>query len=155
MAYVYTKDDTNQEFDVLKEGDYECYIEKIVEGTSSTGNKYLRVQLKVRDDVEQEGKNRVVSDFIRWDDATGQYNGKKINRILATQDVKENTRFETVDDVINFLTGCNLIANIKVSEYNGKKNNNVYFYMTTKHPADKLSNNKVEEGDIVDEDMPF
>ena len=64
MAYTYKKED--EEYDVLKEGDYECYIEKIVEGVSSTGSKYLRVQLKVRDDVEQEGKNRVVSDFIRW-----------------------------------------------------------------------------------------
>ena len=52
MAYTYKKED--EEYDVLKEGDYECYIEKIVEGVSSTGSKYLRVQLKVRDDVEQE-----------------------------------------------------------------------------------------------------
>ena len=153
MAYTYKKED--EEYDVLKEGDYECYIEKIVEGVSSTGSKYLRVQLKVRDDVEQEGKNRVVSDFIRWDDIAGQYNQKRINRILSTQDLKEGTRFETENDLIDFLTGCNLIAHIKVSEYNGKKNNNVYFYMPTKHPTDKISNNKIETGMIDDDDMPF
>lgn len=154
MPYTYDEKDVQNDYEVLPEGDYECFIEDIVKGEKS-GNKYLRVQLRVRDDVEQTGKNRVISDFIRMDD-TGKYNQKKINRILSTQkDIKNGQVFETIDDVINFLKGNYLIAHLKTSEYDGKKNNNVYFYKSTEHPANTLGESKVTEADIVDDDMPF
>lgn len=158
MAYTYKKEDESKEFDVLPEGDYECYIEKMIEGVTPSGSKYIRVQLRVRDDVEQEGKNRVISDFLRYDDTLKQYNPKKINRLLYTQDVAENTRFDTEEDVINFLSGCNLIAHVKVGEWQGKQTNNVYYYKKTKNPTDaKFSSGSKAETHIIDDDddMPF
>ena len=156
MAYIYKEEDTNNnEYEAIPEGEYECLIEKIVKGENASGNKYLRVQLRIRDDVEQKCKNRVISDFIRFDEATQQYNGKKINRLLYSQKTAENTRFETIDDIIDTLTGGYLIASIKTSEWQGKMTNNVYFYKPTEHPAKTLgSSDKVSEADI-DDDMPF
>ena len=53
MAYTYKKEEENKEFDAIPEGNYECLIEKIVKGENANG-KYLRVQLRIRDDVEQQ-----------------------------------------------------------------------------------------------------
>ncbi len=152
MPYTYNEEDVkNDEYEPIPEGDYECFIEDIVKGENNSA-KYLRVQLRLRDDVEQECKNRVLSDFIRMDD-TGKYNPKKINKLLSTQkDIKNGQVFETIEDVINYLKGQYLIAHIKINEWQGKKTNNVYFYKPTEHPANTL---KVTEEDIVDDDMPF
>lgn len=154
MAYTYKKEEENKEFEAIPEGNYECLIEKIVKGESANGNKYLRVQLRIRDDIEQQCKNRVLSDFIRYDETTQQYNEKKINRLLYSQKTPENTRFETIEEIIDKLTGGYLIASIKTSEWQGKTTNNVYFYKPTEHPAKTLGG-KVKEEDIVDDDMPF
>ena len=110
--------------------------------------------MRIRDDVEQQCKNRVLSDFIRYDETTQQYNEKKINRLLYSQKTPENTRFETIEEIIDKLTGGYLIASIKTSEWQGKTTNNVYFYKPTEHPAKTLGS-KVKEEDIVDDDMPF
>lgn len=157
MPYTYNEEDAkkNDEYEPIPEGDYECFIEDIVKGENNNA-KYLRVQLRLRDDVEQECKNRVLSDFIRMDD-TGKYNPKKINKILSTQkDIKNGQVFETIEDVINFLKGQYLIVHIKINEWQGKKTNNVYFYKPTEHPANTLGgDSKVTEEDIVNDDMPF
>lgn len=157
MPYKYdAKEATTNEYEPIPEGDYECFIEDIVKGENNTA-KYLRVQLRIRDDVEQECKNRVVSDFIRMDD-TGKYNTKKINKLLSTQkDIKDGQVFETIEDVINYLKGQYLIAHLKINEWQGKQTNNVYFYLPTKNPANTLGGDdkKVTEADIADDDMPF
>lgn len=153
MPYTYNEKDNENEYGLIPEGDYECYIEDIVKGENA-GAKYLRVQLRLRDDVEQACKNRVLSDFVRMDD-TGKYNPKKINKLLGSQkNIKDGQVFETIDDVINFLKGGYLIAHIKINEWQGKQSNNVFYYKPTEHPANTLSNT-VTEDDITDDDMPF
>lgn len=154
ISYTYTADDT-KDFQPLPEGDYECYIDSFILGSSSTGNEYIRVKLRVRDDVEQEGKNRVISDFIRKEEDGIHFNQKKLNRIIGTQKIESGTTFKSIDEVGDFLKGRDLIAHLKISEWNGKKDNTVFYYKPTANPSKSIASPKKEEAVIADDDMPF
>lgn len=155
ISYTYMADDT-KEFQPLPEGDYECFIDDFIFGSSATGNEYIRIKLRVRDDVEQEGKNRVISDFIRKEEDGIHFNQKKINRILGTQKIENGVKFDNIEAVGGFLRGRDLIAHLKINEWNGKKDNSVYFYKPTEHPSQTMG--KAEEKKAVaseDDDLPF
>lgn len=146
--------------ELLPAGKYECTIEKIEKRTTPTnGRNYANIQLRVRGDVEQECKNRVIFDTI-WtskDDNTS-FDEHKINRMLGTQpDVKEGREFNTYDEVFEFLVGRYVkVALDKILDtYDGKEKNRVKFYDTTEHPAQSLGGSKNLPEVEVDDDLPF
>ena len=59
MSYTY-----ENEIKVLKEGDYEGVLGAYKTVSERTGVEYIRLEFKIRDDVEQEGKNRIIFDNI-------------------------------------------------------------------------------------------
>ena len=64
MPYTFDKAAAASTSDLLKEGEYEVFIEKATIKTLSTGTQKISLQFRVRTDVEQEGKNRVIFEDI-------------------------------------------------------------------------------------------
>lgn len=147
--------------ELLPAGKYECTIEKIEKRTTPTnGRNYANIQLRVRGDVEQECKNRVIFDTI-WTskDDNVSFDEHKINRMLGTQsDVKEGREFNTYEEVFEFLVGryVKVALDKIVDTYDGKEKNKVKFYDTTEHPAQSLGGGSANlDQVVVDDDLPF
>lgn len=146
--------------ELLPAGKYECTIEKIEKRTTPTnGRNYANIQLRVRGDVEQECKNRVIFDTI-WTskDDNVSFDEHKINRMLGTQaDVKEGREFNTYDEVFEFLVGryVKVALDKIVDTYDGKEKNRVKFYDTTEHPAQSIGGSANLDKVVVDDDLPF
>ena len=161
MSYTYTKQETN---DLVKDGDYECTIENIKIKTTPNGVEYLSLMFRVRDDVEQAYQNRCLFDSI-WHpkDNPNIFNPKRINQLLGTQAVQDGQVFDSIDDVINFLTGAKLIAHVKTefNEYQGKDVNVIKYFNKSAHLPQKLGDNYKKDAPdtgmkvVDDEDLPF
>lgn len=153
----------------------ECRIEKMVFKTTKMGRKYIDVNLRVRDDVDTNGqyKNRVIFKAI-WSlkDKPDMYNPVDISNLANTQEYKGNSMvFNTIDDVVNYLTGINLRVKvgIETSDQYGDKNVCNKFFKTNFVPKKVGANTKVNEAKseeapasetdgenvIADEDLPF
>lgn len=157
MSYTYEK--TENEYELLKEGDYECVIEGIEKRTTPNGKNKLSLKYRVRSDVEQEGKNRVIFEDIWTETQNPQfYNRKRINQLLGTQEIVDGTTFENIDDVISFLLGDYLVCVISkgYDEYSQKDVNRVKFYKSskTKSPTITKPTTKVAD-DLEQEELPF
>ena len=61
VNYLYEKSYIH---DLVAEGDYEVYIEEIEKKTLPSGKEKLSVRYRIRADVEQEYKNRVLFEDI-------------------------------------------------------------------------------------------
>lgn len=154
--YVYTE----EKRELVKEGAYECFIEKAVINETQSGKSKIDLTIRVRNDVEQDFKNRVIYDTI-WKDKENDelYDRRKINKILGTQKVKEGTSFADIDAVLNVIRGASLIANVGVrfSEYRGKDENYIKWYNTTQVAAQTFNKAPItnETIEITEEELPF
>ena len=148
---------------LIKDGDYEVYIEKIEEKTLPSGKQKLAIKYRVRSDVEQEYANRCIFEDIWAERLAPQfYNRKRINQLLGTQHPKDHTEFNDINNVIQFLEGCNLIVHINtvLDEYRGEDVNTVGYYKSTKNPTGTIvSPDEKKSGGVSvendDDKLPF
>ena len=106
----------NNSFDALEDGDYEVTLEKVERKIAGTGKKYLNLSLRIRRDVDQPGKGRVLFTKIWENEGDAVYNHAKINHIIVTQkNTGEHYRtdFRTFDDVLQYLHGLNFIVTVE------------------------------------------
>lgn len=162
MSYKFDKSEATSN-ELLPEGDYECYVEKAeFKATKTAGRKKISLQIRVRNDVEQECKNRVLFDDIWSDKETNTvYDGKKINRIMGTQDIPDGKEWLTIQDVVKDMIGINLIAHVvkKHDDYNDCDINQIQYYKTSEHMPQKLGDEPTEKNIpddfISDDEIPF
>lgn len=154
MSYIYDASDSNG---LVKAGDYEATIERIEKKTLPSGKEKLSIMYRIRSDVEQPYKNKCLFEDI-WSerDNPNMFNRKRINQLLGTQNPEDGQVFETINDVIDFLTGCNLIIHVAVEldTYHGEDVNTISFYRSSKIKPQTLNESKAEET-IKDDDIPF
>lgn len=164
MGYTFTKDN---DYEKIKEGEYEVYIEKIEMGSTSSGDPKIQLNYRVREDVEQEFKNRVVFDNIYLDKTNPNlFDTKKINKLLGSQaDIQENQFFEDINAIINFLKGRNL--RIKISYFKAKDDpskdlQTISKYSLTHYPNKSFTQTQTSTTsnpnsftEISEEDLPF
>lgn len=163
MPYTYDASDASS---LMVENDYEATIERMERKTLPSGKEKLSVMFRIRDDVDQKYRNKVLfKDIWEEKDNPGVFNRKMINKLLGTQEIEDGHEFETLNDVIDFLVGCNLIIHVSVEfdEYRGENVNTVSYYKKSKAQANVLGSPKPEdkpdeeplfEGEI-DEELPF
>lgn len=130
-----------QEDKLIPDGEYEVRIEEIGQKTTPNGKRKIGIMYRFRDDVEQGQKNSVLFDDV-WAEKEdpGYYNRKKLNKILATQKLENGHVFETIDDIIKFLSGANLVIAVRRSfdDYLGADRNYVSYYKPSKAQPKKL-----------------
>lgn len=159
MGYTFNKDEV---FEKMPKGDYECFIESMILGeTAERSEPKINIRLRVRDDLEQNMKNRVIFDSIYLDkNNPNVFDTKKINRILSSQsDIKDNQYFETIQDVIEFLVGKSVLISLNYfnSKDNPEKEYQSLTYKMSKVPPKQIAKN--DNNTVVDilneEDLPF
>lgn len=164
MPYIFDKAASNaNNYDLLKEGEYEVFIEKAAIKTLSTGSQKISLQLRVRSDVEQEGKNRVIFEDIWKEKENPQFfNRKRLNQILGTQHFEDGKEFRDIDDLLQTITGANLIVKVGVDfdDYYKRDTNYISYYKTSKQQPKTLgaapNPAPAKAGlEIADEDLPF
>ena len=160
MPYTFDKAAAASTSDLLKEGEYEVFIEKATIKTLSTGTQKISLQFRVRTDVEQEGKNRVIFEDI-WKEKENKqfFNRKRLNQLLGTQQFKDGETFETIEKILEAITGANLIVKVGIDfdDYYNRDINYVSYYKSSKAKAKTLGETKepVKAKEIDDKDLPF
>ena len=101
MSYKYDASDANG---LMKENDYEAIIERMEVKTIPSGKNKLSVMFRIRNDVEQPYGNKCLfKDIWAEKDNPEVFNRKQINQLLGTQQIKDGTEFESINDIINFI----------------------------------------------------
>lgn len=161
--------DTNGEFALIDDGKYEAVIEKVEPKESQKGTKYLNVTFKIRNDVDQEFKNRKL--FYRITEKEGDpcYDFNRINKLIITQKNTANYKkyFTDVDEVLQYLIGLHLIITVETAfdDYSQKDRNNVKDWAfepsiwDTQDHSPKIEKANTEKLDAVldlpDNQLPF
>lgn len=156
MAYT----SNENEVKLLNDGEYECVIDDIREKTYGMENKTcLSIQFRIRNDVEQAGKNRIVFETLYKSKETNDYNGKRIGNLLNACGLPVGESKDTISEVCEFCKGAYLLVGIgtRNNEYLGKNENYVKFYGKTKNAskASTLTTEPKQSDEISDDMLPF
>lgn len=166
MAYKYDSSDAHS---LVKIGEYEALIESLEVRTTPNGKNKLTVKFRIRTDVEQAYRNKIMYKDI-WEDKEepDKFNVKQINKLLGTQpDIQNGQEFENINKIIDFLTGKPLIIHIAIEfdNYRGEDVNTVDYYKKSKVGGQETLFQSVEDEskpieevkkDIIDtDDLPF
>ena len=163
MSYTFNQSEA-QSGDLVPTGDYEATIEKIEKRTLPTsGKEKLSIMYRIRQDVDQPCKNRVVFEDVWAErDHPEFFNRKRLNQLMGTQKkIEDGYVFDGISDVIEFLTGANLQIHVAVEfdDYSGKDRNQVKWYRSSKAAPKELGDKKPgspsPDIEIKDEDLPF
>lgn len=170
------EDYKNESFGLLENGEYEAFIEQIeIRKAQSSGNEYISLQIRIRDDVDQSFGNRVLFDnvFKEKDSAGNQteyFNRSKLTRILkATIPADTPLEFESVEDILETVAGQKVIAVVKTrkDDYRGEDVNYISYYkqtnvpdkvleVSTKNNADESLEKMSGKPNVInEEDLPF
>jgi hypothetical protein len=151
--YVFEK---QEDYGLLKDGEYEVRLEKIEQKTTQNGKENLSLMFRVRDDVEQEFQNRVLFESIWKEKDTDFYNRKRLNQLIGTQHFEDGTSFESIGDIINELNGSSLIVVIttKFNDYQNKDENSISYYKSSNHLPKSLKSESKEQI-AKEDDLPF
>jgi hypothetical protein len=163
MSYTYDK---NSAYGLIKSGEYEVMIQEASVKTTPNGKEKISLKYKIREDVEQESKGRIVFEDI-WKEKENPafFNRKRLNLLLRTQDIENGKTYDDISGLLEDLKGSYLILKITVEmdDYRGEEVNRVIYYRHTHNPSQKVSNTPSNEGQKpvskgtpkLDEDLPF
>lgn len=137
MAFTVDTNDTQEQQGLMKPGDYEVVIKEVKEGASQQkGTPYIQIELIVRNDVNQEYKNKHIW-YTIWDTPATREKGiyaKQINTVSKHAGIQNGATFNSFDEWGKFLFGRPMLATVKLEEYNGQQNERVSFLSATKFP---------------------
>ena len=134
MGFSTNYDNVNNDFDILPEGEYEVIIRNIEERTTPKGATGLNISLVVRNDVEQNYKDRYIFYSI-WkrkepteaDRQVQGYSFKQIMRLAKSAKLPSGKAYETVMDMCKDLLHRTLKVTLEHREHNGKQQENVKY----------------------------
>jgi hypothetical protein len=158
MPYTYEKS-SNDQYELVPEGEYEAFVEKASIMTTKNGKQKVALRFRIRTDVEQPGKNRIVFDDIWKEKDTEFFNRKRVNQLLGTQELKDGTEFSGIEDILKVIEGSNLIikVGIEFDDYSAKDRNYVGYYRSSKAKPKSIEGSPAPKPkvEIADEDLPF
>jgi hypothetical protein len=148
MSYTFAK--TGDQYELIKDGEYEVTLENILQASTMSGKNKLDITFRIRGDVEQSHQNRVIFEAIWQEKETTYFNRKRLNQLLGTQEVKDGTVFNNIQDIIDTLKGAKLVIKVITAydDYRKADVNKIAFYKST-----QIKNKKLIE--VKDEDLPF
>lgn len=145
-------------FDALPVGEYECIISGIEQKTSGAGNDMLKLELTVREDVDQVGGKRKFFDNLVFTEKALF----KVHQILKAIGIESGKNYDSYVDMIKDLAYKPVRLKNKHEEYNGDQKDRVNYYMETKHPiAGGIGSTQADPfsvpaaAAISDDDLPF
>lgn len=154
------------DFALLPEGDYEVKLEEATIREFSTGSRGLNIKYRVRADVEQPGKNRVLFETLFLDKSNPQwFDLRKLGKIISTTptvDKGGKRDFNDCDEAILYINGIDLRVSVnKFFDERLNKEVNGIVYLSYKpslvgpvSPTVTLSS-PVEDSPAIANDLPF
>lgn len=137
MAFTVDTNNTQEQQGLMKPGDYEVVIKEVKEGQrQQKGTPYIQIELIVRNDVNQEYKNKHIW-YTIWDTPATREKGmyaKQINTVSKHAGIQNGASFNSFQDWGKFLFGRPMLATVKLEEYNGEQKERVSFLSATKFP---------------------
>ena len=160
-----------KDFEPVDEQEYEFVIASFEYKTAGTGRQQLSFKLKIREDVEQKNKGRVVwYNISKREDDGKAFNFYRINQLILSQkgtpDYRERFK-EGLDEALQYLVGRHLVGYVTVEDgNNGKPFNSIdgdtfgpskwdkaHPGMTTDENGVQKQN--IEALDLPEDDLPF
>lgn len=123
------KSSTKKEaFKTITPGDYEAVIEKVEVTTSNNGNEMIKLQVTLRNDIDQEFKNRKLWDYV----TNTEKSLWRFDQIAKAVQIPDGTNIESVQDFAKAIEGEYVKVSIKQAPgpYN-KKVDRISFYNKT------------------------
>lgn len=113
-----------KEFEPVDEGEYEVEIVSFEYRNTSTGKKQLNFKLRIREDVEQKNKGRILFYSITKKDGDRAFNYYRINKLLTSTkncpNYKEKFGKE-FDEVLQYLIGRQFLLYTSIVDGNNGK----------------------------------
>ena len=113
-----------KEFEPVDEGDYEVEIVSFEYRTTSTQKKQLNFKLKVREDVEQKNRGRILFYSITQKEGDRAFNFYRINQLLVATKNCPNYREKfgkEFDEVLQYLIGRQFKLEATIADGNNGK----------------------------------
>lgn len=154
------KEFDKQAFGLIDDGKYEVVIEKAEEKTSVKGSKYLNITFRIRDDVDQNFKNRRLFYTIGKKENDACYDFGRVNKIILTQEGRADykSRFDTFDEVLFYLNGLHLVVTVVTTfdDYRGEDRNEVKDFSFEPSLWDMQEHHSDNANNVVtNDDLPF
>ncbi|MDE5768623.1 MAG: DUF669 domain-containing protein [Oscillospiraceae bacterium] len=130
MAFNFGNKPEAASFELIPAGDYEVYVEKAEERPTRTGRMQLSIQLRIRDDVEQDCQKRMMFLNIfqktpeKLTDADRQVENYNYNHLYHLLDVtgilNSGKNFDSMSDICRLLPGRELRVTVHHETWNGR-----------------------------------
>lgn len=144
MGFSTNYENVNDDYGTLPEGDYEVVIQNIEERTTKNGATGLNLSLVVRNDVDQQYKNRYIF-YTLWKrkeptDADKQVQGysyKQIMRLAKSAKLPNGKAYESIKEMCHDLMHRTLRVTLELREWGGKQQENVKYVNASDFPECK------------------
>lgn len=123
MAFNFTYDATkvSETSGVMKKGVYEVVVNNVEQRFSNNGTECMSFDLIVRNDVNQEYKNKHVFHNVWTRKDTKQYSPAAITRICMALGIENGAHFASIEEFFDECKGKTMKITVDHDEYNGQK----------------------------------
>lgn len=136
-----TKYDDLNDFELLPEGVYETIVKSAQEAVTQNGAQYIDIRLVIRNDVEQQYKDRYIFHKI-WkkkeptaqDNQVDGYSFKQLMNLASSVKIPSGKNYGSVAELCADFTGKCVKAEIEHNTYNNRTNERVKYLSATDHP---------------------
>lgn len=155
--YLDMSGETTNEFEDIKDGEYEVEIESAVETEiPTTHTPKVKIVYTIRNDIDQDFKGRKIFDDWFKSKTTHDYNKNRFKQlIVATKRAEPNQVFHNLKDILDFLVGKQVVVVVKNEDnsWNGQTRTrlNVKYWKESQHKPTSLEENV----DVDMSDLPF
>ncbi|MDO4720945.1 MAG: DUF669 domain-containing protein [Peptostreptococcaceae bacterium] len=154
------KMDTNDTYQggVKPKGYYEVEIDNAYEEASKTGgNSYVRIVLRVREDVEQAYKKALIFVNLYRSRETGEFNFRIFNSIGKACGMENGKEYNTLSELLDDFRGRSCKIKLGHNEYNERTYERVDEWKSSDFPKERnlIKASGFDEVSIEDEDIPF
>lgn len=134
-----------RDFSPVAEGFYEVYVDAVDKAVSMGELEKGAIRLKVRDDVDQPEKDRLI--FVNLN--TNPNIAWKLSAIATAAGVESGTGFETLDDYLQALKGASMKVKVAHRVYNDKTYADAKSFYPTLLDAFELAYEESDDEDSI------
>lgn len=144
MGFSTNYEDIKDDYGILPKGDYEVVIRNIEERTTPNGATGLNLMLVIRNDLNQNYKDRYIF-YTIWkrkeptaaDKQVQGYGFSQIMRLAKSAKLPNGKAYETVMDMCKDLMHRPIKVTLEYREWNGKQQENVKYVNCSDFPECK------------------
>jgi hypothetical protein len=153
MAFTTDYNKAQQGAYVAPEGDYETTIEQADFDKTSTGKAYIKLMLRIRNDIVQEGQGELIKHALYKrkeptpNDPEG-YGLGQVNQLSKVTDIGNGKSFSSLDEWLHALVGKPLRVTIKHEDFNGSTSAKVSYVYASNFPTVTQGFIAVNDGEV-------